>query len=44
MLCKHLREYKTVWNVNFNVSAKEALNTTVQRLQVQKQDDNNATI
>jgi len=28
--------------VNFNVSAKEALNTTVQRLQVQKQDDDNA--
>jgi len=25
--------------VNFNVSAKEALNTTVQRSQVQKQDD-----
>jgi len=30
--------------VNFNVSAKEALNTTVQRSQVQKQDDNSVTI
>ncbi len=39
MLCKHLKEHKTVWNMNFNVSAKEALNTTVQRSQVQKQDD-----
>ncbi len=29
--------------MNFNVSAKEALNTTVQRLQVQKQDDDNTT-
>ena len=26
--------------MNFNVSAKEALNITVQRSQVQKQDDN----
>jgi len=25
--------------VNFNVSAKEALNTTVQRSQVQRKDD-----
>jgi len=39
VLCKHSKEHKTVWNVNFNVSAKEALNTTVQRSQVQKQDD-----
>ncbi len=30
--------------MNFNVSAKEALNTTVQRSQVQKQDDDNITI
>ncbi len=29
--------------MNFNVSAKEASNTTVQRSQVQKQDDDNAT-
>jgi len=29
--------------VNFNVSAKEALNITVQRSQVQKQDDNSTT-
>ncbi len=29
--------------MNFNVSAKEALNTTVQCSQVQKQDDNNIT-
>jgi len=28
--------------VNFNVSAKEASNTTVQRSQVQKKDDDNA--
>ncbi len=28
--------------MNFNVSAKEALNITVQRSQVQKQDDDNA--
>ena len=27
--------------MNFNVSVKKASNTTVQRLQVQKQDDNN---
>jgi len=27
--------------VNFNVSAKEASNTTVQHSQVQKQDDDN---
>ncbi len=27
--------------MNFNVSAKEALNTTVQCSQVQKQDDDN---
>ena len=39
----HSRRHKTVWKVNFNVLAKEALNTTVQRSQVQKQDDNNAT-
>jgi len=30
--------------VNFNVSAKEASNTTVQRSQVQKQDDDSVTI
>ncbi len=30
-------------NVNFNVSAKEALNTTVQHSQVQRKDDDNAT-
>ena len=41
---KHSREYKTVWNVNFNISAKEASNTTVQRSQVQKKDDDNITI
>jgi len=29
--------------VNFNVSAKEALNTTVQRSQVQKQDNDSVT-
>jgi len=29
--------------VNFNVSAKEALNTTVQCSQVQRKDNNNAT-
>ncbi len=29
--------------MNFNVSAKEASNTTVQHLQVQKQDDDNIT-
>jgi len=29
--------------VNFNVSAKEALNTTVQHSQVQKQDNDNVT-
>ncbi len=42
-LCRHSREYKMIWNVNFNISAKEALNTTVQRSQIQKQDDDNAT-
>jgi len=30
-------------NVNFNVSAKEASNTTVQRSQIQKKDNDNAT-
>jgi len=30
--------------VNFNVSAKEALSTTVQCSQVQKQDDDHAII
>ncbi len=39
MLCKHSKEYKTVWNVNFNISAKEALNIIIQCSQVQKQDD-----
>ena len=29
--------------MNFNVSAKEVLNITVQRSQVQKQDDDNIT-
>ena len=29
--------------MNFNVSAKETSNTTVQRSQVQKQDDNSIT-
>ncbi len=29
--------------MNFNVSAKEASNTTVQRSQVQKQDDDSVT-
>ncbi len=29
--------------MNFNVSAKEALNTTVQHSQVQKQDNDNVT-
>ncbi len=29
--------------MNFNVSAKEALNTVVQRSQVQKQDDDSIT-
>ncbi len=29
--------------MNFNISAKEALNTTVQRSQVQKQDNDSAT-
>jgi len=29
--------------VNFNVSAKKASNTTVQRSQVQKQDDDSVT-
>jgi len=28
--------------VNFNISAKEALNTTVQYSQVQRKDDDNA--
>ena len=37
--CKHLREYQTALNVNFNISAKEASNTTVQHSQVQKKDD-----
>jgi len=41
--CKHSREHQTALNVNFNVSAKEALNTTVQHSQVQRKDDNNAT-
>ncbi len=43
MLCRYSREYKTVWNVNFNILAKEALNTTVQCSQVQKQDDDSIT-
>jgi len=29
--------------MNFNVSAKEVLNTTVQRSQVQRKDDDNIT-
>jgi len=37
------REHQTTLNVNFNVSAKEALNTTVQRSQVQRKDDDNTT-
>jgi len=41
--CKHSREHQTALNVNFNVSAKEASNTTVQRSQVQRKDDDNAT-
>ncbi len=41
--CKHSREHQTALNVNFNVSAKEALNTTVQCFQVQRKDDDNAT-
>jgi len=38
-----LREHQTALNVNFNVSAKEASNTTVQCSQVQRKDDDNAT-
>jgi len=30
--------------MNFNVSVKEVLNTTVQRSQVQRKDDDNITI
>ncbi len=41
--CKHLREYQTALNVNFNISAKEASNTTVQHSQVQKKDDDSIT-
>jgi len=41
--CKHSKEHQTALNVNFNVSAKEALNTTVQRSQVQKKDDDSVT-
>jgi len=41
--CRHSRKHQTVLNVNFNISAKEALNTTVQRSQVQRKDDDNAT-
>jgi len=35
------REHQTALNVNFNVSAKEASNITVQRSQVQRKDNDN---
>jgi len=41
--CRCLRKHQTALNVNFNVSAKEALNTTVQRSQVQRKDDDSVT-
>jgi len=41
--CKRSREHQTALNVNFNVSAKEALNITVQRSQVQRKDDDSTT-
>ena len=41
--CKCSREHQTALNVNFNVSAKEASNITVQCLQVQRKDDDNTT-
>ncbi len=41
--CKCSRKHQTTLNVNFNVSAKEALNTIVQCSQVQRKDDDNAT-
>jgi len=41
--CKCSKEHQTALNVNFNISAKEALNTTVQRSQVQRKDDDNTT-
>jgi len=37
--CKHSRKHQTALNVNFNVSAKEASNITVQHSQVQRKDD-----
>jgi len=41
--CRHLKEHQTALNVNFNVSAKKALNTTVQHSQVQRKDDDSIT-
>jgi len=41
--CKHLREHQTALNVNFNISAKEALNITVQRSQVQRKNNDSVT-
>jgi len=37
------RKHQTALNVNFNISAKEASNTTVQRSQVQRKDDDSIT-
>jgi len=41
--CRCSKEHQTALNVNFNVLAKEALNTTVQRSQVQRKNDDNIT-
>jgi len=43
MLHKHSREHQAALNVNFDISTKKTSNTTVQRSQVQKQSDDNAT-
>jgi len=37
------KEHQTALNVNFNVSAKEALNITVQRSHVQRKNDDSIT-
>jgi len=37
--CRCSKEHQTALNINLNVSAKEALNITVQRSQVQRKDD-----
>jgi len=40
---KHSKNHQTALNVNFNISAKEASNTTVQRSQIQRKDDDSVT-